>query len=117
MWMPSWPEGGQSLPRIPPFHGRLALEIGRQGLTIKPELIWAAKQNQIFYNETPTNGYWIANLNASFILARPNLAHIFSVKAYNLTDRLYRIHTSLIKDLAPEMGRGVKFGVFSRICG
>jgi outer membrane receptor protein involved in Fe transport len=31
-----------------------------------------------------------------------------AVKAYNLFDETYRLHTSLIKDLAPEMGRGIR---------
>jgi iron complex outermembrane receptor protein len=30
------------------------------------------------------------------------------VRGYNLTDETYRNHTSFIKDLAPELGRGVK---------
>ena len=36
--------------------------------------------------------------------------HIVSVAGYNLTNELYRNHTSFIKDLAPEIARGVKFG-------
>ncbi len=35
-------------------------------------------------------------------------AHIFSVNAYNLTNELYRMHTNFIKELAPEIGRGIK---------
>ena len=38
------------------------------------------------------------------------MVHILSVTGYNLTNELYRNHTSFIKDLAPEIGRGVKFG-------
>jgi iron complex outermembrane receptor protein len=38
------------------------------------------------------------------------VAHVVSVTGYNLTDELYRNHTSFIKDLAPEIGRGVKVG-------
>ena len=36
------------------------------------------------------------------------LAHIFAVKACNLGSQLYRNHLSFIKDLAPEIGRGVR---------
>jgi iron complex outermembrane receptor protein len=32
------------------------------------------------------------------------------VEAFNLGDRLYRNHLSFIKELAPEIGRGVRFG-------
>jgi outer membrane receptor protein involved in Fe transport len=33
-----------------------------------------------------------------------------SFTAYNLNDQLYRNHTSFIKDLAPEIGRGFRLG-------
>ena len=36
------------------------------------------------------------------------MAHILSVAGYNVTNELYRSHTSFIKDLAPEVGRGIK---------
>jgi iron complex outermembrane receptor protein len=32
------------------------------------------------------------------------------VNVYNAGDRLYRNHSSLIKQFAPEMGRGIRFG-------
>ena len=47
---------------------------------------------------------------ASYVWPRQHLVHILSVVGYNLTNELYRNHTSFIKDLAPEIGRGVKFG-------
>ena len=39
-----------------------------------------------------------------------HMAHILTVSGYNLTNELYRNHVSFIKDLAPEIGRGVKVG-------
>jgi len=44
----------------------------------------------------------------SHTLAQGHVAHIFAVRGYNLTNELYRNHTSYIKDLALEVGRGVK---------
>jgi iron complex outermembrane receptor protein len=35
--------------------------------------------------------------------------HVLSASLFNLGDRLYRNHLSFIKDLAPEIGRGVRF--------
>lgn len=103
---------GESLPRIPPMQGALDLEIVEipwSGLRIRPEIVWASEQDEVFRNETRTAGYVVANLNASYTVPQDHLVHIFSVKAYNLTDQLYRNHTSFIKELAPEIGRGVKF--------
>ena len=31
-----------------------------------------------------------------------------AVQAYNLANKTYRLHTSFLKDLAPEIGRGIK---------
>ena len=36
------------------------------------------------------------------------MVHVVGFSGYNLTNERYRHHTSFIKDLAPEIGRGVK---------
>ncbi len=97
-----------ALPRIPPFHGRLSLDMPYRSFTLSPELVWAAQQDRLFTNETETAGYTLFNVNASYILARGHHAHILSVSGLNLTNELYRRHTSLVKDLAPELGRAVR---------
>ncbi len=100
----------EPLPRIPPFHGSLSLDVPYQGLTVTPELVWASAQNDTFQGETATAGYATANISASYVWARAHIAHILTVSAYNMMDELYRNHSSFIKDLAPEIGRGVKVG-------
>ncbi|MEE2792395.1 MAG: TonB-dependent receptor [Acidobacteriota bacterium] len=100
----------EPLPRIPPLRGRLSLDLPYKGLTISPEVILAAAQEQVYRTETVTKGYSVFNLRASYVRARQHMAHIVSVTAYNLTNRLYRNHTSFIKDLTPEIGRGIRFG-------
>ena len=67
------------------------------------------RQNRIFDNETPTAGYGTANITASYTIPRQHTANIFSVSAYNLNDKLYFNHISFIKDISPEIGRGVRF--------
>jgi len=63
-----------------------------------------------FYSETGTRGYSVVNMEASYVWPRQHFAHVLSFTGYNLTNALYRNHTSFIKDLAPEMGRGVRVG-------
>ncbi len=99
---------GTPLPRIPPARARLGLDARYGGFSLRPEAILAKDQNQIFSTETRTPGYALFNLLASYTIARPHAAHIFAVNAFNLGDRLYRNHLSFIKDLAPEIGRGVR---------
>ena len=104
----------EALPRIPPLRGQLSIDLPYRGFTITPEWVFAARQNRVFSNETETNGYSVLNVRASYVWPMQHVAHILSVAGYNLTNELYRNHTSFIKDLAPEVGRGVRFGYSMR---
>ena len=105
---------GEALPRIPPIRARLSLDIPYRRLTVTPEFIVAASQNHVFRDETETGGYSVVNLRASYVWPLQHVAHILSLSGYNLTNTLYRNHTSFIKDLAPEIGRGIKVGYSMR---
>ncbi|MCU1289035.1 MAG: Outer rane receptor protein mostly Fe transport [Acidobacteria bacterium] len=99
-----------NLPRIPPARARVGLDFRYEGLSVRPEAVFAADQNRIYPLETRTPGYGIINVAGSYTIGRQHFAHIFTFNAYNLTDKLYRNHLSFIKELAPEIGRGVRFG-------
>ena len=76
--------------------------------TLSPRLTFAARQGDVFRGETATDGYAVMDVRASYVWARPRAAHIVSFTTGNVTNALYRNHTSFIKDRAPEMGRGVR---------
>lgn len=97
------------LPRIPPLRGKVGFEWNLGGFRLTPELILASQQHQTFTGETRTPGYSVVNLTGSYTIARQHVSHQFSVDVFNIGDRLYRNHSSFIKDLAPEIGRGVRF--------
>ena len=97
------------LPRIPPLRAKVGFDWRRGGISIKPQIVMAASQHQTFTTETRTQGYTVLNLKASYTIPSRHLAHQFSVNVFNIADRLYRNHSSFIKDLAPEIGRGVRF--------
>ncbi|MGE0405586.1 MAG: TonB-dependent receptor [Candidatus Korobacteraceae bacterium] len=101
---------GTPLPRIPPLRARAGLDIRYRGLSVRPQIIAASDQSSVFVTETRTPGYTIANLAASYTVVGRHATHVISMTAFNLGDRLYLNHLSLIKNLAPEMGRGVRFG-------
>ena len=103
-------DDGIDLPRIPPARARIGLDLRYKDLSVRPEAVFAADQDKIFPLETPTAGYGLINIAASYTIGRQHFAHIFSLNAYNLTDKLYRNHLSFIKELVPEIGRGVRFG-------
>ena len=100
----------EAVPRIPPLRATLSVDIPYGAFTVSPELMLAARQDRVFRDETATPGYAVLNLDASYIWPRQHMAHMLSFTGYNLTNALFRNHMSFIKDLAPEMGRGVKVG-------
>ena len=102
------------LPRIPPLRGSVGVVLRRGGFSIAPTLVMASEQNRTFTAETPTPAYSVVNLKASYMFARRHTAHQFSFNVFNVGDRLYRNHSSFIKDLAPEIGRGVRFTYMMR---
>lgn len=101
-------DSSEALPRIPPFSARIELDMPFGDFKFGPELILTAAQNRVFRNETSTDGSAVLNLNATYLVARGHATHTVALKAYNLTNETWRLHTSFIKDLAAEMGRGVK---------
>lgn len=102
-------KNGTPLPRIPPMRGRVGVDWRYKAFDVKPEAVFVKDQDRIFPTETRTAGYTLFDLSASYTIAKPHYAQVFSVNAFNLGDRLYRNHLSFIKDLAPEIGRGVRF--------
>jgi iron complex outermembrane recepter protein len=100
---------GTPLPRIPPVRGRIGVEGWFRGFILRPELLLVNSQTRTYIEETPTPGFVVANLLASYSITRSKALHSFGVNFFNAGDRLYRNHVSLIKDYVPEIGRGVRF--------
>lgn len=99
-----------NVPRIPPARAKVGLDLKFKDLSIRPEAVFAADQERTFPLETRTAGYGIFNVGGSYTIPRQHYAHVFTFNAYNLTDKLYRNHVSFIKELVPEIGRGIRFG-------
>lgn len=96
------------LPRIPPLRGNVRFDLPVKGFTFSPEVEWAAAQDRVYVNETGTDGWATVNVGASYSMVRAHVSHQINLRGFNLTNEAYRNHTSFIKDLALEMGRGIK---------
>lgn len=98
------------LPRITPARARFGVDFRYEGLSVRPEAVFVSRKsaNDVFALETPTAGYGLLNVNASYTFSTEHYAHIFTFGGQNLNDKLYRNHVSFIKDLLPEAGRGVR---------
>jgi len=102
------------LPRIPPFRASLGGDWRHKAFSVRPELILASRQDRVFDNESPTDGYAVVNLNASYTVVKSRAAHILTLSGNNLTDKLYRNHLSFIKEIAPEIGRNLRLSYMLR---
>lgn len=99
---------GTPLPRISPLRGRISLDIHYKNFSAKPEIVAVGGQDRVFLNETSTAGYGTFNVTGNYVISRKHYANIFSVNAFNLNNKLYFNHISFIKDISPEIGRGVR---------
>lgn len=103
-----FPELGQHAPRIPPLNGQVRLDVPFRSVRVAPRLRWAARMDRLHAGETPTDGYAVLDLTVSWLLLTGNATHHLSLVGHNLTDAVYRHHTSVIKDVAPQIGRGIR---------
>ena len=95
-------------PRIPPFGGQVKLDLPLGRFRLAPRVRWAARMERLYQGETPTDGYAVLDFTASYVFVGHHTTSNISLRAYNITDTEYRHHTSLIKDHAPQMGRGFR---------
>src|SRR5688572_149388 len=99
---------GEFLPRMPPFRGRVGLRYQRNAFQAGGEVTGVARQDRVSGLETPTAGYGLLKLYASYSIQSGAWLHTITGRVDNAVDELYRNHLSLIKDVTPEMGRNFK---------
>ena len=99
---------GSNVPRIPPLslYGALESEFG--AVTLRGELAWSARQDEVAPNETPTDAYTFVNASVAWKPISGNDNVTLLVKADNIFDVTGRLATSLTKDYTPLPGRNVE---------
>ena len=103
--------GNDRLPRIPPLRYGIGLS-GRWGAgTLGIEYLRAEDQDETAEHELPTDGYDDLSVHATLELPAGNGSTMeLFLHGKNLTDDEQRLHTSHIKDLAPQPGRTFEVG-------
>jgi iron complex outermembrane receptor protein len=124
-----WAEGGldyvrgtltstdQPLPRMPPLRGRLGLRLQKNAFQVGGESNFTSKQDRIYVidgvGETPTDGYGLLKLFASYSFGNGKAVNTISARLDNATNELYVNHLNYLKDVLlengyAEMGRNFK---------
>jgi iron complex outermembrane receptor protein len=101
-------DSDEPLPRMPPLRVGAGLRYQRNAFQAGAHIRVAATQDRLFSTETETDGSQLLRLFASYTFGQGTVAHTITGRLDNATDELYRNHLSLIKDLAPEMGRNFR---------
>jgi iron complex outermembrane recepter protein len=99
---------GGDLPRIPPLRLRGGLELASDTLSLRGEVEWADDQERVTTFETPTDGFTLVNLSASWKPLGQDGGVTLIVSGNNLLDTVARRHASFTKDFVPLSGRDIR---------
>ena len=104
-------DGGDYLPRIPPFKTGLGYQYSGLSWSADIGVTRYAKQTKVAANETPTKAYTLvdASLNYDFNLSQLDMTAF--IRGTNLTNELGFVHSSFIKADAPLPGRAITLGL------
>jgi iron complex outermembrane recepter protein len=98
----------EPLPQMTPSRAGLGLRYENDRFFVAGETRVAARQTRTAPLETETGGYTLYNLFGGYTLVGKGIIHRFGVRLENLSDKLYRNHVSLVKDLVPQPGRNIQ---------
>jgi iron complex outermembrane receptor protein len=96
------------LPRMPPLRTRGGVRYQYMGFQAGSEISGTAQQDRVSGAETPTDGFALLKLYASYSFETGAAVSTITARLDNASNELYRNHLSLIKDVVPEMGRNFK---------
>lgn len=101
-------EGG-NLPRIPPLRLGASLQYSLNNFSTSLSVERIAKQDQVFaITEDETDGYTMVDAKAGYRLVVGSTVQSISLQGLNLTNKLARSHTSLLKEIVPLPGRDIR---------
>ena len=101
------------MPRIPPLRGLAGLHLRKNAFEAGVDGTFTAKQDRVYaqgfsgttIGETPTDGYTLAKVFASYSFGSGTMVNTITARLDNAGNTLYHNHLNYLKDLAPEMGR------------
>ncbi len=99
------------LPRIPPLRWRIGAFAEWRRFVFDASYARTQRQNEVAIGELPTSGFDNLRAYLGYRAKAGNSRIEIFVRGDNLTDAEQRLHTSFIKDLAPQPGRTIEGGV------
>ncbi len=104
--------GGGNLPRIAPARVGFGADVRHGPWGASLTVIRAFEQKRTAGLETPTPGYTRVDAEATWRLERDSGRNLtLFLQGTNLLDEVIRVHTSHLKNVAPQMGRSFTLGL------
>jgi iron complex outermembrane receptor protein len=101
-------ETSEPLPRIPPMRFQTGVRYQRDAFQSGGSIAFVSKQDRVFGDETPTDGYTLLKLFASYAFKLDATVNTITARLDNATNELYRNHLSYVKDYVAEAGRSFR---------
>ena len=103
--------GNDNLPLIPPNRIGMSLEFTSDRLKANVDYVRASEQDDVAEFELPSDSYDDLRARIAWRLRTGGMTVDLFVAGRNLTDDEQRLHTSVVKDLAPQPGRTIEAGM------
>ncbi|WP_235837756.1 TonB-dependent receptor [Chitinasiproducens palmae] len=102
---------GEPIPRIAPLRATLSLDYGYGAWFARGVMVHAWAQHRHPDDDTPTSGYTTLSLTAGYRFKIGRSNGLLYVRGDNLTNQTVRYASSVLRDIAPQPGRGVTVGL------
>ena len=103
--------GNDNLPLMPPDRAGVSLDFTNDRLSVNVDYVRASAQNDVADFELPTDSYADLRVRVAWRFLPGDMTVDLFLAGRNLTDEEQRLHTSVVKDLAPQPGRTIETGV------
>ena len=102
---------GEALPRLAPWRLGASLIYGSGPWGARADVSYVARQTHVPVADTATDSYTLLGASFSYRFKFSGLSSLAYVRLDNLTNETARTATSVLRDIAPLGGRGVKVGL------
>jgi iron complex outermembrane receptor protein len=103
-------DNGEDLPQIPPLRFGAGLHYDQDEWHLGAQAFYYSKQDDVAQNELPTDGFTLAEVDASYRVPVGSTSVFLFLRGTNLLDEDARQHASPLKDIAPLPGRSWHIG-------
>ncbi|MDY6945946.1 MAG: TonB-dependent receptor [Pseudomonadota bacterium] len=103
-------DNGEDLPQIPPLRFGAGLHYDQDAWHVGMQAFYYSKQDKLAENELPTDGFTLAQMDASYRVPVGATSVFLFLRGTNLLDEDARQHASPLKDIAPLPGRSWHIG-------